>query len=205
MGAPQGWVQLTTSGGVALVVVLVSWLWLAWRRERWLVDHDPLTDLLGLRGWRKALARARRRPLRRWARVECDIDAFKQVNDTHGHEAGDRVLCGVAVVLREVCGPWCARSGGDEFAALLPVPHDVTDPAAWAARIGAVLRARLHVAGQGWIGGQAVTVSVGVVLTNAADLAASRRAAELAMYSNKRRRYQHPAGGQQDGDLPAAA
>jgi diguanylate cyclase len=46
---------------------------------------------------------------------------FKQVNDTHGHDAGDRVICVVAELLAEVSGAKChvARHGGEEFVLLL--------------------------------------------------------------------------------------
>lgn len=48
-----------------------------------------------------------------------DIDAFKEINDTYGHDEGDRVLRLVAVALKDVCAKrkgFCARYGGDEFA-----------------------------------------------------------------------------------------
>ncbi len=48
-----------------------------------------------------------------------DLDSFKQVNDKHGHNEGDRALKTVASVLKSVCdrtGGFCARYGGDEFA-----------------------------------------------------------------------------------------
>lgn len=50
----------------------------------------------------------------------CDIDHFKKVNDTHGHEAGDRVLRAVSDILREAASSDCfvARHGGEEFALL---------------------------------------------------------------------------------------
>lgn len=51
----------------------------------------------------------------------CDIDLFKQVNDTHGHDAGDRVICVVADLLRAISAEKChiARHGGEEFVLLL--------------------------------------------------------------------------------------
>ena len=50
----------------------------------------------------------------------CDIDHFKLVNDTHGHEAGDRILCVVAKTLSQISGDKChiARHGGEEFVML---------------------------------------------------------------------------------------
>lgn len=51
-----------------------------------------------------------------------DIDHFKQVNDVHGHPAGDAVLRGVADLLHEQVGQedWIGRMGGEEFAVLMP-------------------------------------------------------------------------------------
>src|SRR5437867_2156096 len=51
-----------------------------------------------------------------------DVDHFKQVNDTHGHHGGDRVLCEVAHRLTTLVRPGdlIARYGGEEFAVLLP-------------------------------------------------------------------------------------
>jgi diguanylate cyclase len=51
-----------------------------------------------------------------------DIDHFKQVNDMHGHPAGDAVLRGLADILNEQTGEdeWVGRMGGEEFAILMP-------------------------------------------------------------------------------------
>lgn len=55
----------------------------------------------------------------------CDIDHFKSVNDTHGHDAGDRVICVVAKTLSEISGHKChiARHGGEEFVMLFRGSH----------------------------------------------------------------------------------
>lgn len=55
----------------------------------------------------------------------CDIDHFKAVNDTHGHDAGDRVICVVAKTLSEISGDRChiARHGGEEFVLLFRGSH----------------------------------------------------------------------------------
>ncbi len=66
-----------------------------------------------------ALCSRTRRPV---TVVYLDLDNFKSVNDTHGHQAGDALLKAVARALQEALRPsdLCARLGGDEFAILLP-------------------------------------------------------------------------------------
>src|SRR3954453_7647956 len=86
---------------------------------------DELTGLANRRTWdeslQQAVARARRagRPL---AVLLCDINDFKQVNDAHGHLAGDQVLKQTAALIagRVRAGDVVARLGGDEFAVLCP-------------------------------------------------------------------------------------
>jgi diguanylate cyclase (GGDEF)-like protein len=89
-------------------------------------SHDPLTGLLNRRAILeqvgKDLARATR-----YGEVlalgMCDLDHFKLVNDTHGHQSGDDVLCGFASVLSESVRGYDAvgRLGGEEFLAVLQV------------------------------------------------------------------------------------
>lgn len=52
----------------------------------------------------------------------CDIDHFKRINDTYGHDTGDRVIKSVADVFRQIAGEKChvARYGGEEFTILFP-------------------------------------------------------------------------------------
>jgi diguanylate cyclase (GGDEF)-like protein len=92
---------------------------------RELASRDTVTGLLNRRGLDAALAnllispRHDGHPL---ALLQIDLDHFKSVNDTYGHEAGDRVLCEVAAILErsvrrsDVVG----RVGGDEFVVVLP-------------------------------------------------------------------------------------
>jgi diguanylate cyclase (GGDEF)-like protein len=86
---------------------------------------DALTGLPNRWAFQDALKRMlaqagrSRRPL---ALVVLDIDHFKQLNDTHGHDAGDRALVAVGEALRSGLrdSDLAARSGGEEFAVLLP-------------------------------------------------------------------------------------
>ena len=87
-------------------------------------EIDHLTGLPNRRAFEARLereviaARAANEPL---CVAFCDIDRFKRINDTHGHEAGDRVLKVVAHALNEISDDRChvARHGGEEFVVLL--------------------------------------------------------------------------------------
>ena len=86
---------------------------------------DPLTGLLNRRGmeerFRPALLSARRRQAA-LSVLLVDIDHFKRVNDTHGHDAGDQALCTLAqaMTLRLRESDIVARHGGEEFVVILP-------------------------------------------------------------------------------------
>lgn len=92
---------------------------------RFLADYDPLTKLANRRHFHACLNDEIRR-----ARIECskfavmcmDLDRFKEVNDLHGHPAGDALLRHFAQVVSSTLesGQMMARLGGDEFAILLP-------------------------------------------------------------------------------------
>ncbi|MEM7696418.1 MAG: EAL domain-containing protein [Pseudomonadota bacterium] len=79
---------------------------------------DALTGLANSRGLYEAFAA----PLEGGAVLQLDIDHFKTINDTGGHEAGDAALIHAAAIFRDVLGEDAviARTGGDEFVAVLP-------------------------------------------------------------------------------------
>ncbi|NVD07713.1 diguanylate cyclase [Vibrio sp. JPW-9-11-11] len=89
-----------------------------------LSEHDPLTNLMNRRAFDKqvesALVKANRTE-RKLAIMFLDLDGFKQVNDTYGHNAGDLVLTTVARRLEECIreSDFIGRLGGDEFVVCL--------------------------------------------------------------------------------------
>ncbi len=116
--------------GLALAAVLgaLNFVWSREERIRVLqreADEDALTGLKNRRRFEEevqaAMARSRRDGTT-GALLMLDLDHFKQVNDTRGHPAGDRLIEGIAEVLRRRTreSDMLARLGGDEFAVLLP-------------------------------------------------------------------------------------
>lgn len=94
----------------------------AWRDEADLASHDALTGVLNRQGMQRWAGGADPLPIPAVGVVMVDLDGFKQINDSHGHEVGDRVLVAVAEALtsqvraRDLVVRW----GGDEFVVLCP-------------------------------------------------------------------------------------
>ncbi|MAM57923.1 MAG: GGDEF domain-containing protein [Salinicola sp.] len=92
---------------------------LAETRLLWLASRDSLTELYNRRFFEEALSRAVT-PSSFGAVLYLDLDRFKEVNETSGHQSGDQLLRSVATDLSELGqGHVVARLGGDEFAILL--------------------------------------------------------------------------------------
>ncbi len=100
--------------------------------------------------------------------VICDLDHFKQVNDTYGHQAGDEVIKSLAAILSRSCrgGDFVARYGGEEFVVLYT---DCDNPSA--ARRADDIRRTLSKTAQSWMKGKCVTGSFGVTQLQPGDTA----------------------------------
>ena len=150
-----------------------------------LAETDPVTGLPNHRAYHDALAQAVERARSEGGAlsvIAIDLDHFKEINDTHGHPAGDEVLREVARRLTHVArrGELVARIGGDEFAWILPD----TDGAG---AIAAAERARREVARAAFGRWGRLSLSAGVAelgaTTDPQDLI---RTADEALYAAKR-------------------
>jgi len=150
---------------------------------------DPLTGLpnraLILDHLRLALSRSRPRP-RRVGVLFVDLDHFKVVNDTMGHEAGDAVLVATGERLRAALRPpdTVGRLGGDEFVAICEDIAGAAEVMAVAERLAASMEKPVHVAGRE----VPIRASIGVALStgDATEPAALLTEADGAMFWAKR-------------------
>jgi diguanylate cyclase (GGDEF)-like protein/PAS domain S-box-containing protein len=157
---------------------------------QFMADHDPLTGLQNRRRFGAELDRhvehvKRYEPV--GALVVLDIDHFKSVNDTLGHNAGDELIISIAGMLRGRVrtSDVLARLGGDEFAVLLP-KADEAEAAQVAEALVQAVRSNTAL-----LGGERkkVTTSIGVAMfnTNVEELTGETVVieADLAMYDAK--------------------
>ncbi|CAA9442421.1 MAG: diguanylate cyclase/phosphodiesterase (GGDEF & EAL domains) with PAS/PAC sensor(s) [uncultured Rubrobacteraceae bacterium] len=150
--------------------------------------HDPLTGLtnrtLFLDRLDLALARTEWRE-GKVAVLFMDLDNFKVINDSLGHEAGDQVLLAVAERLEESMGAegTVARFGGDEFTVLLEDVASVSGAVRVAERIQEAMRAPFYLEGRA----RFITTSIGIVLSTSGDEPPEvlLRYADTAMYQAK--------------------
>jgi diguanylate cyclase (GGDEF)-like protein len=151
-------------------------------------QHDALTGLLNHAAFGHELELELERAVRYEHKVTLvffDLDEFKHINDTHGHQTGDAVLARVGDVLRDELrrSDLAGRMGGDEFAVAL-IESD--------ARAGAAFLGRLHVRIEALIASGElsvpVTISAGTACypADGADAGALFRAADVGLYEAKR-------------------
>jgi len=192
-GPAPAWVSI----GVALLLahyLSMAFLVTGMVKERQTAEHraaallDPLTGVANRRAFfergvpllAKTLAAGQPAAL-----LVLDLDQFKRVNDTFGHEAGDRVLCefcNTASPLLRI-GDLFGRTGGEEFACLLPGASAIE-----AARIAERIRAAFAML-TAESGGPYSTVSIGVATSDdvGGELSVLLAAADRALYRAKER------------------
>jgi len=152
-----------------------------------LAYHDPLTELpnRALFAERLEAALTAAQQPGQVTVLMIDMDGFKQVNDSLGHAAGDRLLAAVATRLRTELGSagLLARVGGDEFAVLLPDSTGPADGVLVAERLLAALAEPVEFAGRAI----RVGASLGVARWTGPDRDADDliRDADVAMYAAK--------------------
>ncbi|BAV32567.1 diguanylate cyclase [Sulfuricaulis limicola] len=157
-------------------------------RLAFMAQHDPLTELpnraLLLDRLKQSLAGARWRE-RRAGILFVDLDRFKTINDTLGHEVGDRLLQQLAERFQRSVrdGDTVARFGGDEFVILLDDVASEDDVAGVAQKVLQALTPPFQVDGQTLY----VTASIGVSLfpNDGEDASTLLRNADIAMYRAK--------------------
>ncbi len=161
------------------------------RRLAFLAFHDSLTGLPNRALFMERLKQAMDRAGRQGGRVAVlfvDLDGFKDINDSLGHEAGDKLLTAVGQRLRACLRPadTVARLGGDEFAVLLEGNPDASEAIGVAKHILGKLRAPFTLERQRIV----VNASIGIALSSSNSgphngLEDLLRKADLALYRVK--------------------
>ncbi|HYL19995.1 MAG TPA: diguanylate cyclase, partial [Burkholderiales bacterium] len=159
-------------------------------RITYLATRDPLTELpnrvLLADRLAQAIAAAQRSQLS-IAVLFVDLDRFKNINDSLGHEVGDLVLKGAAARLVACVrqGDTLARIGGDEFVVILEELRHAEDAAQVAAKILSALSQPFEVAGHSLI--TSCSIGISIFPDDAPDERTLMRNADIAMYHAKER------------------
>jgi diguanylate cyclase (GGDEF)-like protein len=155
-------------------------------RALWMANHDPLTGLPNRLVLQNVLDDLPRNPQSRGglALLVLDVDNFKLINDTLGHDAGDAMLSAVAQRLKSTIRPGdlIARLGGDEFAILLEARSDEEVEAA-AVRIFEALHQPL--AHHGRLMECNASIGASLYPRDGAGRSELMKAADIALYSAK--------------------
>ncbi|RUO79779.1 hypothetical protein CWI84_09120 [Idiomarina tyrosinivorans] len=188
------------AGSAVLVVVLAFLIWnsrlrreierrkAAERQIRYIATHDELTGLPNRNLFRDRLSvmlTQHERERAAFALMFLDLDGFKEVNDEHGHDYGDRLLVEAAQRMRDMLrkSDTVCRMGGDEFVVLLPHIESAEHACVVAQKLIKTLAQPYHIDGQTL----AVSVSVGISLypEHAKTEAQLLKLADAAMYTAK--------------------
>jgi len=178
-------VKTTDDGGRVTVQEDVTERYRAERELRHASRHDSLTQLPNRRAFTEDLARRLQMPEGgSFAILLADIDGFKEVNDTYGHEVGDGVLIEVGRRLAREAGQGVlARLGGDEFVAMTPLRQVDPDADSIADRFIKSVQAPIDFDGRRIHLG--LSVGVTDVQPGARDAVDVMRHVDLALYAAK--------------------
>ncbi|MEP7157644.1 MAG: GGDEF domain-containing protein [Betaproteobacteria bacterium] len=154
--------------------------------------HDPLTGLANRLLFQDRLEHGMAHALRHgWslAVMFIDLDAFKEINDKHGHDAGDRVLETVAarLIKNTRADDTISRYGGDEFLYLLMEAHDRQSVREVAEKLISAIRAPCQLGVEGCTLSPCVSASIGIALypADGGTVDSLIRGADAAMYRAK--------------------
>jgi diguanylate cyclase (GGDEF)-like protein len=203
--ASTGYIWRAASGSIGIVLLTALLGRMSWqlaqsrlresesklehaRRVEYLAYHDGLTGLPNRSMFSKLLSQRiseAHRYNRQLAVAFLDLDRFKQINDTLGHEAGDQLLQQVATRLQGCMreSDTVARLGGDEFVVLLPELEDGKLAISVAHKILAVIGKAFTLIGQEF----RVTASIGISVypQDGQDEQTLTKNADIAMYQAK--------------------
>ena len=186
------WLRIMFNASVLPFAAAVFYLFASLARQRTELESLARTDMLtGLANRREFMARLaqesqrQRRGEQPLSLVMLDVDHFKQINDTHGHPAGDQVLASLGALMRANVRQdvdLAARLGGEEFALLLP-ETDVEGAQRVARKIVESLRG-LPIEHAGGL--LPVTISAGVAQVREGEGEQALRRADDSLYLAKR-------------------
>lgn len=193
--AYSGWLTITgvreADGRVANYVAVftdTSEVRQAEDRLRKLVNHDPLTGLPNRRLLNELMGHAIKRAEREQSMIGLlfvDLDRFKSINDSLGHQIGDKLLTQVAErltgAMRE--SDAVARLGGDEFVVMMDSLREIEDAAVVAKKIIDSLHAEFVIEGKEFFIGASIGISV--YPNDGRDVDELIKAADIAMYQVK--------------------
>ena len=152
----------------------------------WRAHHDHLTGLYNRRAMEDEVARRLDDGQFDTALMLLDVDHFKKINDTYGHETGDQVLQQLSLRLKAVMREFdlLARLGGDEFMLLLQIPHpNAATALTFAERLHQAIASPFDIKGQQFRLG----ISIGIAIPPGHGRCVSEllRHADLALYQAK--------------------
>jgi diguanylate cyclase (GGDEF)-like protein len=188
----SSWVKI--SGGLGLLFAVMSGIgFVCWRLVQQLANdegkakhqanHDHLTGLpnrLALTTRMRALQDTKDR----YALAFADLDGFKEVNDSYGHEFGDRILMMVGDAVRELApgADLCCRLGGDEFVVLYVGPNSMQLAKDYSAKLIDMLKQPFDMEGRL----ASVGASIGIAeCAGHHDVTEMLRRSDIAMYKAK--------------------